>query len=411
MTQNKTQSRNFFKGDKVLWYIIIAISIFSFFPVYSASTNLQYIVGEGTTIRHLGKHAGLILFGLGIMAGVTHFIKYEWIGKLSGIVLILMVPVLLLASYFGSNIGGASAGRWVSLGPVRFQPSTFAYLVLIVYLCRHLAKNMPKNKEEISYLNHALIIAPILVIFGLIAKDNGSTALMILIMSIVVLVVGQYPLKYIIRLGAIAVVGITMFLFVALNTNIFKNTRVHTWISRVETFVSSDKLNESENEALKAKNYQINQAKAAIVHGGLLGVGPGKSALKHSLPQSASDFIFAIVVEEYGLLGAAMLMGAYFIILMRIVIIATKIPTFYGSLLVLSIGMMIFLQLAVNIAVAVNIIPVTGQPLPLISYGGTSMLVTYIQLGIVLNISSRIQVLGEEGLGEKQIAKEMNDIA
>ena len=411
MTQNKTQKRIFFKGDKVLWYIIIAISIFSFFPVYSASTNLQYIVGEGTTIFHLGKHAGLILFGLCIMAGVTHFIKYEWIGKLSGLVLIIMVPVLLLASYFGSNIGGASAGRWVSLGPVRFQPSTFAYLVLIVYLCRHLAKNMPKNKEEISYLNHALIIVPILVIFGLIAKDNGSTALMILIMSIVVLVVGQYPLKYIIRLGAIAVVGITMFLFVALNTNIFKNTRVHTWISRVETFVSSDKLNESENEALKAKNYQINQAKAAIVHGGLLGVGPGKSALKHSLPQSASDFIFAIVVEEYGLLGAAMLMGAYFIILMRIVIIATKIPTFYGSLLVLSIGMMIFLQLAVNIAVAVNIIPVTGQPLPLISYGGTSMLVTYIQLGIVLNISSRIQVLGEEGLGEKQIAKEMSDIA
>ena len=411
MTQNKTQSRNFFKGDKVLWYIIIAISIFSFFPVYSASTNLQYIVGEGTTIRHLGKHTGFILFGLGIMAGVTHFIKYEWIGKLSGLVLIIMVPVLLLASYFGSNIGGASAGRWVSLGPVRFQPSTFAYLVLIVYLCRHLAKNMPKNKEEISYLNHAMIIVPILVIFGLIAKDNGSTALMILIMSIVVLFVGQYPLKYIIRIGAVAIVGITMFLFVALNTNIFKNTRVHTWISRVETFVNSDKLNESENEALKAKNYQINQAKAAIVHGGLLGVGPGKSALKHSLPQSASDFIFAIVVEEYGLLGAAMLMGAYFIILMRIVIIATKIPTFYGSLLVLSIGMMIFLQLAVNIAVAVNIIPVTGQPLPLISYGGTSMLVTYIQLGIVLNISSRIQVLGEEGLGEKQIAKEMNDIA
>ena len=411
MAQNKTQSRNFFKGDKVLWYIIIAISIFSFFPVYSASTNLQYIVGEGTTIRHLGKHAGFILFGLGIMAGVTHFIKYEWIGKLSGLVLIIMVPVLLLASYFGSNIGGASAGRWVSLGPVRFQPSTFAYLVLIVYICRHLAKNMPKNKEEISYLNHALIIVPILVIFGLIAKDNGSTALMILIMSIVVLVVGQYPLKYIIRLGAIAIVGITMFLFVALNTNIFKNTRVHTWISRVETFVSSDKLNESENEALKAKNYQINQSKAAIVHGGLLGVGPGKSALKHSLPQSASDFIFAIIVEEYGLLGASILMVAYFIMLMRIVIIATKIPTFYGTLLVLSIGMMIFLQLAVNIAVAVNIIPVTGQPLPLISYGGTSMLVTYIQLGIVLNISSRIQVLGEEGLGEKQIAKEMSDIA
>ena len=411
MIQNKIPKKFALRGDKVLWYIIIAISIFSFFPVYSASTNLQYVAREGTTIFHLGKHAVFILLGLGIMAVVANVIRYEWIGKLSGIVLALMVPLLLYASYFGSSIGGASAGRWVSLGPMRFQPSTFAYLVLIVYLCRHLAKNMPKNKEEISYLNHAMIIVPILVIFGLIAKDNGSTALMILMMSIAVLFVGQYPLKYIIRIGAVAIVGVTMFLFVALNTNTFKNTRVHTWISRVETFFNSDKLNESENEALKAKNYQINRSKAAIVHGGLLGVGPGKSALKHSLPQSASDFIFAIIVEEYGLLGASILMVAYFIMLMRIVIIATKIPTFYGTLLVLSIGMMIFLQLAVNIAVAVNIIPVTGQPLPLISYGGTSMLVTYIQLGIVLNISSRIQVLGEEGLGEKQIAKEMNDIA
>ena len=407
MTQNKIPKIFALRGDRVLWYIIIAISIFSFFPVYSASTNLQYVAREGTTIFHLGKHAVFILLGLGIMAVVANVIRYEWIGKLSGIVLALMVPLLLYASYFGSSIGGASAGRWVSLGPMRFQPSTFAYLVLIVYLCRHLAKNMPKNKEEISYLNHAMIIVPILVIFGLIAKDNGSTALMILMMSIAVLFVGQYPLKYIVRIGAVAIVGVTMFLFVALNTNTFKNTRVHTWISRVETFFNSDKLNESENEALKAKNYQINRSKAAIVHGGLLGVGPGK----HSLPQSASDFIFAIIVEEYGLLGASILMVAYFIMLMRIVIIATKIPTFYGTLLVLSIGMMIFLQLAVNIAVAVNIIPVTGQPLPLISYGGTSMLVTYIQLGIVLNISSRIQVLGEEGLGEKQIAKEMSDIA
>ena len=411
MTQNKTQKRIFFKGDKVLWYIIIAISIFSFFPVYSASTNLQYIVGEGTTIFHLGKHAGLILFGLGIMAGVTHFIKYEWIGKLSGIVLVLMVPVLLLASYFGSNIGGASAGRWVSLGPVRFQPSTFAYLVLIVYLCRHLAKNMPKNKDKISYWNHALIIVPILVIFALIAKDNGSTALMILLMSIVVLFVGQYPLKYIIRIGAVAIVGITMFLFVALNTNTFKNTRVHTWISRVETFVNSDKLNESENEALKAKNYQINQAKAAIVHGGFLGVGPGKSALKQSLPQSASDFIFAIIIEEYGFLGGFALIGLYFIILVRIIMIARNIPYFFGKLLSISIGVMIFVQLAINIAVALSMIPVTGQPLPLISYGGTSMLVTYMQLGIVLNISSRIQVLYDEVQEKKQSVQGISDIA
>ena len=147
------------------------------------------------------------------------------------------------------------------------------------------------------------------------------------------------------------------------------------------------------------------------MHGGFLGVGPGKSALKQSLPQSVSDFIFAIIVEEYGLIGAFVLIALYFIMMVRIVIIASKMPAFFGSLLVLSMGIMIFVQLVINIAVAVNIIPVTGQPLPLISYGGTSMLVTYLQLGIILNVSSRIQILDEEGMGKKQSIHEINDIA
>jgi cell division protein FtsW len=140
-------------------------------------------------------------------------------------------------------------------------------------------------------------------------------------------------------------------------------------------------------------------------------MGPGKSALKQMLPQSASDFIFAIIVEEYGFFGAAFLIALYFIIIIRIVMIASKMPAFFGSLLVLAMGIMIFVQLGVNIAVAINIIPVTGQPLPLISYGGTSMLVTYIQLGLVLNVSSRIQVFDEEGMGKKQNVEEINDIA
>ena len=200
-------------------------------------------------------------------------------------------------------------------------------------------------------------------------------------------------------------------MFVALNTDLIKNNRVHTWMSRIETFSNTSKIDNIEDESLKAKNYQVNQAKAAIVHGGFLGVGPGKSALKQSLPQSVSDFIFAIIVEEYGLIGAFVLIALYFIMMMRIVIIASKMPAFFGSLLVLSMGIMIFVQLAINIAVAVNIIPVTGQPLPLISYGGTSMLVTYLQLGIILNVSSRIQILDEEGMGKKQSIHEINDIA
>ena len=162
---------------------------------------------------------------------------------------------------------------------------------------------------------------------------------------------------------------------------------------------------------MKTKTYQVDQAKAAIVHGGLTGMGPGKSALKQMLPQSASDFIFAIIVEEYGLLGAIFLIFLYFIMLLRIVMIANKIDRFFGTLLVFSIGIMIFVQIAVNIAVAVNLIPVTGQPLPLISYGGSSMLVTYIQLGLVLSVSDQIQVMDEEGLRKKQDIEEINDIA
>ena len=190
-----------------------------------------------------------------------------------------------------------------------------------------------------------------------------------------------------------------------------KVTEKNAGLQYIETFTNSKKTTDVEDESLKAKNYQVMQAKAAIVHGGITGMGPGKSALKQMLPQSASDFIFAIIVEEYGFFGALFLIALYLIMIIRIVMIASKMPAFFGSLLVLSLGIMIFVQLAVNIAVAVNLIPVTGQPLPLISYGGTSMLVTYIQLGLILNVSSRIQVYDEEGMGKKQSIEEINDIA
>ena len=227
--------------------------------------------------------------------------------------------------------------------------------------------------------------------------------------SLIVMLIGQLDKKYIFGFVGLSSVLIGVFMFLALKTNLIENNRVHTWMSRVETFTKKE--SQIEDEADKAKNYQVMQAKAAIVHGGITGMGPGKSALKQMLPQSASDFIFAIIVEEYGFIGATVLIALYLIMIIRIVMIASKMPAFFGSLLVLSLGTMIFVQLAVNIAVAINLIPVTGQPLPLISYGGTSMLVTYIQLGIILNVSSRIQVYDEEGMGKKQSIEEINDIA
>lgn len=408
--QEKENKYELLKGDKVLWSVILLISFFSVFPVYSASSNLEYIVNTGTTTSHLIKHAIFVVFGLAIMRGMGTF-RYEFLGKLSSIGLVTMVILLGVTLFTGQTIDGASASRWLKIPgtPISFQPSSFAYLFLIIYLCRYLTKKIKRERQ--TWENLLFIFGPVLLVFGLVAKDNGSTALMILIVSLAVMLIGQLNKKYIFGFVGISTLAIAVFMFVALKTDLIENNRVHTWMSRVEVFMNSKQPNQIENEVDKAKNYQVMQAKAAIVHGGIAGMGPGKSALKQMLPQSASDFIFAIIVEEYGFIGAFVLIGLYLIMIIRIVMIASKMPAFFGSLLVLSLGIMIFVQLAVNIAVAVNLIPVTGQPLPLISYGGTSMLVTYIQLGIILTVSSRIQIYDEEGMGKKQNIAEINDIA
>ncbi|MGZ5284452.1 MAG: FtsW/RodA/SpoVE family cell cycle protein, partial [Kaistella sp.] len=402
-TENKFE---LLKGDKVLWSVILLISFFSVFPVYSASSNLEYIVNSGTTTSHLIKHTFFVVLGLAIMRGVG-VVKYEHIGKLSSILLGIMILLLGFTMFAGQTIDGASASRWLKIPgtPISFQPSSFAYLLLIIYLCRYLTKKI--KRERHTWENILFIFGPVLLVFGLVAKDNGSTALMILIVSLAVMLIGQLNKKYIFGFVGISSAAIGIFMFLALKTDMIENNRVHTWMSRVEVFMNSKQENQIENEIDKAKNYQVMQAKAAIVHGGIAGMGPGKSALKQMLPQSASDFIFAIIVEEYGFFGALALISLYLIMIIRIVMIASKMPAFFGSLLVLSLGIMIFVQLSVNIAVAVNLIPVTGQPLPLISYGGTSMLVTYIQLGIILNVSSRIQVYDEEGMGKKQDIEEI----
>lgn len=387
-----------FRGDKVLWAVILVFSCVSVFFVFSATSNLEYIVRSGTVFGHTLKHFFFIVIGLLLMRGVF-FIKYEYIGLFSGIGLLGAIILLGIASASGQEIDGASAARWINIGGISFQPSTFAYLMLIIYLCYFLGKVIPDKHPTNTHL--FLIFFPLVTVLGLVFKDNASTAIIIFLVTSMVFIIGQFPFKYIVSYWGIAISGAIIFLFLAFNfPNIIGANRVDTWKSRIESFINGD-----------SNNYQKDRAIAAIVHGGTAGVGPGKSALKQSLPQSASDFIFAIIVEEYGLWGAFALLFLYFIIFVRIIIIARDIPSFLGKLIVLSIGVMLFIQISTNIAVAIGILPVTGQPLPLISYGGTSMLVTYIQLGIVLNISTRVQVRNEEGFGERQSIEEIHDIA
>ena len=283
--QYKEDRFEYLKGDKVLWIVIILISVFSIFPVYSASSNLEYIVNSGTTTGHVMKHMFFVILGLGVMRAVG-FVKYEHIGKLSTILLGISVLLLVITMFSGQTIDGASASRWLKIPgtPFSFQPSTFAYLTLIIYLCRYLTKKI--NRDRLPIENIFYIFGPILLVFILVAKDNGSTALMILMVSVAVLVVGQLNWKYVAGFISTSVIAIVMFLMVALNTNLIGGNRVHTWMSRIETFTSAKtKTADLDDERVKAKNYQVMQAKAAIVHGGITGMGPGKSALKQMLPR------------------------------------------------------------------------------------------------------------------------------
>ncbi|SDE70856.1 FtsW/RodA/SpoVE family cell cycle protein [Riemerella columbipharyngis] len=397
-----------FKGDKVLWGAIILLSILSIAPVYSASSNLVYIVNNGTTIGHIFKHIVFIVLGLFLMRFVS-MSKTQYLGKVFTLTLILSFILLVITMVSGQTIEGASASRWLKIPGIgiSFQPSSIAYLSLIIYLCRLCTKYA--GKPDLSFLELCFLYVPILVVFGLVAKDNGSTAVMIFLVSLIVLILGSIKWKYVFGFVGLGGGLAVLFILVALNTNLIKGNRIHTWMSRIENFTS--KSSNENDEIQKSKNYQVMQAKAAIVHGGIVGIGPGKSALKQRLPQSASDFIFAIIVEEYGLVGVCVLLFLYTIILFRIITIATRTQGFFSTITVLSLGVMIFVQLTVNIAVAVNIIPVTGQPLPLISYGGTSMLVTYVELGIILGISADIGIYDEEGISRKQTIEEINDIA
>ena len=393
--------QKYFKGDKPLWAFILLLALFSFLPVYSASSNLVYTVGSGTIFGHLAKHAGILLIGLLIIYGLQR-IDYRWFGLFALTAVVILSGVLIITLVQGQTIGGANASRWLTIPGtgIGIQPSMIASQALLVYIARYLTKNRDK---EYTWKNTALpLFVPIIVIVGLIFPSNGSTALMLAGMCGILLIIGGFPFKYLFTIAGVGLILGGGFVWIALSRpDLVSNSRVHTWMSRINKF----------NDDSGLESYQVLHAKAAIARGLNEMAGPGKSVFKQTLPQSSSDFIFAIIVEEYGAIGAILLLATFLLILIRICIIASKIHTVFGTLLVFAVGLPIIIQAMVNMAVAVNLIPVTGQPLPMISYGGTSILLSYIQLGIVLNVSSRIQVYDEEGIGKKQSIDEINDIA
>ena len=365
------------KGDRAIWGVVALLAVFSFLPVYSASSNLVYVVGRGTTMGHLIKHGMLLILGFGIIFAI-HRIPTHYFKGLSIIALPVVIALLIYTLAQGTTIEGANASRWIQLPfvGISFQTSTLAAVVLMVYVSRYLSKIRDK---AITFKESLLPLwAPVFLIIMLILPANLSTAAILYFMVVVLCFMGGYPFKYLFSMIALGVLCLVMFVVTAKAFPDVMPNRIDTWMSRVESF-----WDPSDSEG----DYQIEKAKIAIASGGLVGNGAGKSVMKNFLPQSSSDFIYAIIVEEYGLVGGFALMFFYLLLLFRIVIVAHGNASIFGKLLVIGVGMPIVFQAMINMAVAVELFPVTGQTLPLISTGGTSIWMTCLAIGIVLSAS------------------------
>lgn len=380
-------------GDRVLWVALALLSIFSFLPVFSASSNLTYVVGQGTPWSHLLKHFIVLFFGFGLMYAL-HKTPYQYFKGISILALPLIILLLIYTATQGNLIAGANANRWIRIPIVglSFQTSTLASIVLLAYVAHLLSKDNPKMYQLKSSILSLWL--PVLLVVLLILPANLSTAVLLFFMVLILVFLGGYPTKY---LMGILVMGLFMSLIFVLVAKAYPDwvpNRIDTWMSRIENF---------NNEDGGGGNYQIERAKTAIATGGLLGLGAGKSVMKNFLPQSSSDFIYAIIVEEFGLIGGTALILLYLIVLFRIVVIAHKSDTVYGKLLVLGLGLPIVIQAFVNMAVALQVFPVTGQTLPLISSGGTAAWMTCIAFGIILSVSAgqKIEKTDSKSLEDK----------
>ncbi len=366
------------KGDKATWAIILIFTLFSFLAVYSASTNLVYVIGKGTTFGHFIRHGIIITIGF-IIIYVVHKIPYRFARPISKLGLVLSAVLLIFAALKGTTIEGANASRWIQLPfvGISFQPSTFALVVLMIYVASYLAENYEK---KLTFSETLLPLwLPVLVIVGLIVPSNLSTAVLVAASVGILAFIGRHPIKNLLTVALIGIVTMAFFLLLAKAfPDAFPN-RVDTWISRIESFAGG---------ADEKEGYQIERAKMAIAKGGIMGEGAGKSTMKNFLPQSSSDFIYAIITEEYGSFGALIIMILYVILLIRIVVISQNAKTVFGQLLVLGVGLPIILQALINMGVAVELFPVTGQNLPLISSGGTSIWMTCLALGLILSVST-----------------------
>jgi cell division protein FtsW len=372
----------YFKGDRAIWLIAFFLCIASLLLVYSSISTLAYKYHGGNTAFYLIRHGFFLAGGLGIMY-LIHKVRYAYFSRISQLLLYISIPLLLITLVLGSSINEAS--RWLQIPFINqtFQTSDLAKLALITYVARMLTL----KKDVLGDFNQGVlpILIPVVLVCALIFPANFSTAALLFGSSFILMFIGGVKLKHLGSIVGVALLAVIMSYFVAKSApDLFP--RMGTWISRIENF----------NEPSKDGNYQVEQSKIAIANGGIARLAPGKSIQRNFLPHPYSDFIFAIVIEEYGMLGGMFILALYMILFIRALRIVRKCKQTFGAYLVLGITFMLVFQALVNMAVAVNLFPVTGQPLPLVSMGGTSMWFTCIGIGIVLSVSAHLEEVDME---------------
>ena len=370
--------KKYLKGDTVIWAVIFALSLFSILAVYSSTGTLAYRFKEGNTTYYIFKHGVILLIGLCIIY-VTHLIPYKYYSRLSQIFLYISVPLLLLTLLLGTNINSAS--RWLTLPGIglTIQTSDLAKLALIMYVARMLSM----NQDNIKDFRKAFIpiVTPVIIVCILIVPANLSTAALLFVTSVILMFIGRISIKHLLLLAGVGIVALSLFIVIALAFKI--QGRIGTWKNRIENFAKKgDEV-----------SYQVEQSKIAVVTGGVIGKGPGKSVQRNFLPHPYSDFIFAIIIEEYGVVGGLFLMFLYLYILYRAGVMVRKSNRTFPAFLSIGLAISLVFQAMINMGVAVDLLPVTGQTLPLVSMGGSSLLFTSVAFGIILSVSRGVDTL------------------
>jgi cell division protein FtsW len=363
------------KGDRTIWMIIAVLSLFSILAVYSASGWEAWRSRGGNTTVFLVKHMVMLAFGF-VIIYLCHLLHYRQYQRFAPLMILVAIPMLMFTLAFGRHINDAS--RWISLAGFSFQPSEFAKLALIIYIARELTR----KQEYITSFKDAFmpILVPVLIVCGLIAPANLSTAAVLFATCIMLMFIGRVSWKYIFLLGVLGVVVLVGLIAIGKLYPEMGLVRVDTWISRLHEFSNAED-----------GGYQVQQAKIAIAKGGIIGEGPGNSMIRNFLPYAHADFIYAIICEEYGLLGGTVVLALYVLLFLRNVKLVTRSPKAFGAFLAIGLSLLLTVQALANIAVNVNLVPATGLTLPLISMGGTSLLFTCISLGMILSVSKFIE--------------------